>query len=244
MLVTNEVEWSAQLQARLAAYDVEDLGDTLVKAGVVQMKGFLPEQLRADVTGEAEALLRSHGKRVNVLVPSTGKTPRKYVSVARNDVFANAPLIAQLYFDQNLIDFLKQLTRSEVIGSPYEPEQIVVNQMNEVGDTHGWHWDDYSYSLVMVLEAPASHNGAQVEYVDGTSWDKSAANVQHYVDTMPVKSLELEVGCAYLLLGKRAMHRVSPLLHADTRKIVCFSYATEEERFIPVDHGSMEDIYG
>lgn len=244
MLVTNKIDWSEELKSRFADYDVESLGSTLSKYGVVTLPGFLPQMLNHEVTQEADELLSSHGKRVNVRIKSTGNTPRKYVSVSRNDVFENAPLIADLYFNPELIRFLAKLTRGDVIGSPYEPEQIVVNQMNEEGDTHGWHWDDYSYSLVLVLHAPDGQNGAQVEYVDGTSWNKDSAQIQHYLDTMKIESLDITSGSAYLLLGKRVMHRVSPLLRADTRKIVCFSYATEAERFAAVDHGSMEDIYG
>lgn len=244
MLVMDKIDWSAQMQAHLTGYETESLGRTLCEGGVVQLDGFLPAIVKDGITQEADELLRECGKRVNVLVKSTGNTPRKYVSVSRNDVFKNAPLIAQLYADPELMRFLAKLTSSEVIPSPYEPEQIVVNQMNEVGDTHGWHWDDYSYSVVFVLAAPSRQNGAQVEYVDGTSWDKDSAQVQHYLNTMPIHSLELKAGSAYVLLGKRVMHRVSPLLRDDTRKIICFSYAAEEERFASVDHGSMEDIYG
>lgn len=244
MLVTNEVDWSAEIKKGLADYDTEALGGVLSEQGVVLLKGFLPTVLKQAITQEAEKLLRSHGKHVNVNVKSTGNTPRKYISVSRDNVFEHSASIAKLYADPELIRFMAELTNSAVIVCPYEPEQIVVNQMGVEGDTHGWHWDDYSYSLVLVLETPEQQNGAQVEYLDGTSWDKNSAQVQHYLDTMKVQTIELAPGSAYVLLGKRVMHRVSPLLKAGTRKIVCFSYATEEERLTPIDHGSMESIYG
>ncbi|EGH30447.1 hypothetical protein JTE78_16120 [Pseudomonas syringae pv. aptata] len=244
MHVVTELNGSAQLRARLADYDTELLGSLLSEHGVVQLDGFLSSALKQEIAHEADELLRSHGKHINVLVQSTGNTPRKYCSVSRDNVFEHAPLIAQLYSDPALLRFLARLTKGGVITCPYEPEQIVVNRMDEEGDTHGWHWDDYSYSLVLVLEAPKQSSGAQVEYLDKTSWDKASAKVQHYLDTMTVQSLELAPCSAYVLLGKRVMHRVSPLLRPDTRKIVCFSYATEEERFAAVDHGSMENIYG
>ncbi|MGB4074128.1 HalD/BesD family halogenase [Pseudomonas sp.] len=244
MLLANMIDCSAELKTRLADYDTDSLGNQLSQHGVVHLSGFLPRLLKQELTEEADELLSSHGRRVDVRIQSTGNTPRKYVSVSRNNVFEHAPLISQLYSDSGLIQFLAKLARSAVITCPYEPEQIVVNKMNEDGDTHGWHWDDYSYSLVLVLEAPERQNGAQVEYVDGTSWDKASAQVQHYLDTKTIQSLELASGSAYVLLGKRVMHRVSPLKGTDTRKIICFSYATEEERYTAVEHGSMEDIYG
>lgn len=232
------------VKQRLADYDVATLATELLKNGVVTLPDFLPSSIMDGLAREADQLLSRHGKRVDALIPSTGNTPRKYVSVSRDRVFEHALTIAKFYQNSELIRFLANLTSSNVIECPYEPEQIVVNRMSESGDTHGWHWDDYSYSLVCVLEAPEQENGAQVEYIDGTSWNKDSTQVKHYLDTMTVQSLDLTPGMAYVLLGKRVMHRVSPMLRADSRKIICFSYATEEERFAEVDHGSMEDIYG
>lgn len=186
MLVKNQSEEFSEIS--LSDYDTSSLGDVLRSHGVVQLPGFLPTALERAMAEEASELLRLYGRRVNVHVKSTGNTPRKYVSVSGNDVFAHAPLITQFYSIPELTQFLTALTGSDVITAPYEPEQIVVNH-----DTHGWHWDDYSYSLVVMLEAPVRENGAQVEFVDGTSWDKKSA---------------------------------------------------QEKRFVAMDHGSMEAIYG
>lgn len=234
----------ADLADHLAQFDTNALGRVLQEDGVVQLPAFLPAALLGGLHQQAGDLLTACGKRIDVRVRSTGNTPRKYVSVGRNDVFQHASLIRQLYYRPELTRFFRALVGSELIVAPYEPEQVVVNRMDQVGDTHGWHWDDYSYSVVFVLAAPQRDNGAQVECVDGTSWDKNAARVEHYLRTMPVRSLDLSVGSAYVLLGKRVMHRVSPMLQADTRQIICFTYATPAERLVPIDHGSMQDIYG
>lgn len=240
----NEKDTFWEFKKCLASYDVDLLGTMLKKQGVVRLSGFLPADLKQDVTGEVDRLLEFHGRRVNVSVKSTGNTPRKYVSVSRTAVFEHASLISKLYSCLELNGFLERLTEGKVVECPYESEQVVVNHMSHVGDTHGWHWDDYSYSLVLVLEVPKQQSGGRVEYVNGTAWDKSSDLVQCYLETMELQSLELESGSAYLLLGKSVMHRVSPLLLPDTRKIICFTYATEEERFALIDHGSMENIYG
>lgn len=244
MVSKTELDWRDDVASRLTDLYTPALGEQLQQTGVVKLEDFLPSTAHNVLAEEVDQLLLAQGKRVDALIPSTGNTPRKYVSVHRDRVFEHAPAIAGLYGDAALLRFLAALTQSEVIACPYEPEQIVVNRMSEVGDTHGWHWDDYSYSLVYVLEAPDRDSGARVEYVDGTSWSKESAQVQHVLDTKPVLSLDLEPGSAYVLLGKRVMHRVSPLLRPTSRKIICFSYATEEERHLEIDHGSMNDIYG
>ncbi|MFM2415324.1 MAG: hypothetical protein RL385_47 [Pseudomonadota bacterium] len=232
-----------RLAASLADFDISLLGQQLSEHGAVELPRFLAPLHRS---GEkvADAVLAAHGRSLDARVASTGHTPRRYRSVGRDDVFAHASLLAQIYLHPALLGFLSSLTRGEVSVLPYLPEQIVVNQMSGVGETHGWHWDDYSYSLVWVLRAPRPESGGHVEYIDRTSWDKQAPQVEHYLQTRPVKKLQVASGSAYLLLGKRAMHRVAPLVQPDTRKIVCFSYAHADERFAEIDHGSMTDLYG
>lgn len=244
MPTANAILDLADMATHLAQYDTDSLGLALKVNGVVQLHDFLPSTLLSELNQQADDLLDSFGRRIDVQVRSTGNTPRRYVSVGRNDVFKNSSLIKKLYFDRDVILFFEKLAQSAVIVAPYEPEQAVVNRMNQEGDTHGWHWDDYSYSVVLVLTAPQRENGAQVECVDRTCWDKDAARVEDYLRKKPVRSLALDSGSAYVLLGKRVMHRVSPMLRADTRKIICFTYAAESERFNSVDHGSMQDIYG
>lgn len=243
MLTFNTLESLAEMAPRLSQYDSDSLGRILNEDGVVRLPAFLPPKLLHDLDQQADKLLNDCGRRIDVRVRSTGNTPRKYVSVRRDDVFTHSHLMQQLYFEPTLIRFIAKLTRSDVIVAPYEPEQVVVNRMNQEGDTHGWHWDDYSYSLVMVLAAPQKANGAQVEYVDGTHWCKDAPEVEKHL-RKPARSLDLERGSAYVLLGKRVMHRVSPMLRSDTRKIICFTYATKAERSTCIDHASMQDIYG
>jgi hypothetical protein len=244
MFALNTAAKRAPNELHLSEYDLPTLCRTLREHGVVQLPGFLNEQVRQTLEQEADDLLGRHGRRIDVRVRTTDNTPRKYVSVSRDAVFEHSNLIPQLYLDPALMHFLGALVGNELIPAPYEPEQIVVNLMDQEGDTHGWHWDDYTYSVVLVLAAPDRLNGAQVECVDGTSWDKDSAQVEHYLRTRSMRALDLSAGSAYLLLGRRVMHRVSPMLRADTRKIICFTYATEAERHLSLDHGSMQDIYG
>jgi len=193
-------------------FDITEFGDRLNKDGIAYFPNFINSTLLKKLIKEADELLAAHGRRVDVLIPSTDNTPRKYVTVSRESVVKYAPTISDLYKSRSLVSFLSDLTQSVIVTCPYKPEQIVVNKMDEIDDTHGWHWDDYAYSLVLVLDAPSSNSGAQVEYIDGTSWDKSTAKVNEYLSNNSARSLQVSTGSAYLLLGKRVMHRVSPML--------------------------------
>jgi hypothetical protein len=238
------IKTSFEFELQTEQLNFIEINKRLKNDGVALLTGILGEELLGQLEKEADQLLEEHGKRVNLLIQSTGNTPRKYVTVSRDKVFANAPAISTLYSSEVMLQLMEQVTQAKAITCPYEQEQIVVNKMSEPGDTHGWHWDDYTYSLVLVLEAPRSKSGAQVECVDGTQWDKRKARVKEYLESNSIQTLSLQSGSAYLLLGKRVMHRVSPMQENDSRKIICFTYATQEEQNIKIEHSSMEDIYG
>jgi hypothetical protein len=56
---------------------------------------------------------------------------------------------------------------------PYEPEQFVITALDQDGDTHGWHWDDYSFALVWIIDCPPVAYGGFVQCVPHTEWDKN-----------------------------------------------------------------------
>jgi len=242
--VKPDLDVASAVEDALAHYDTAVLGARLARDGVVELPSFLPMLLERGVEDEVESLLAAHGRQLDARVASTAHTPRKYLTVPRDEVIAHAPLIANIYAAPAVRTLLARMTGSEVITLPYEPEQVVVNEMRAVGDTHGWHWDDYSFSLVWVVHAPRANNGGHVEYIDGTSWDKQAPLVAHYLETRPVHELAVPRGAAYVLLGRRVLHRVAPFVQDDLRRIVCFSYASALERELEIDHGSMTDLYG
>ena len=62
---------------------------------------------------------------------------------------------------------------------PFEPEEFVATRMQFAGDTHGRHWDDYAFALVMVLHAPKW--GGAVETIADTVWNKRDPQVDAYV---------------------------------------------------------------
>lgn len=225
----------------LSTYDEDNLGKTLNQKGVTLLSHLLNERALKSLSEEADRLL-SKALSIRTNVASTGNTPRNYRSVGSADVLANGGPISELYMSPILPKFLSRLTRQRAVTCPYEPERIVVNQMMSPEETHGWHWDDYTYSVVLCLEAPRPDNGGQVEYLDGTEWDKQNPQVDKYLAERTPQSLTLESGDAYVLLGRRVMHRVTPLKTRDNRKIICYTYALDSESG-SIEHGSMEDIY-
>ena len=223
--------------------DIKAWGKDFQKLGFVRMDDFIPEQLRYLMELEVSNCLSETAKRRDIKVSSTDNSPRKYMSCDRNDIFAMARILPAFYSDPALYEVLDKITADKVIKVPFEPEEIVINSMQLPEDEHGWHWDDYRYSLLFIVKAPREGNGGLVEFVPNTEWDKENPNIQAYLEKGPIYREYVPQGSFYLINGAANLHHVSPLLEADLRLIACFSYAGADEIDRVVSHESMEEIY-
>jgi hypothetical protein len=213
-------------------------------AGFCVIERFVPDALGEHVAEDVSECLERAGHCRDLRIKATGGTPRRYRSVDRDDVFAYGPTIAALYRSNSFLRVLAEIAgEPEIICAPYEPEEIVINCMERAGDEHGWHWDDYRYSLVWVHKAPRRGNGGEVQLVHDTRWDKDDPQVEHYLRTRKIETRYIEEGAAYLLRGDIIMHRVSPLIEDDTRIITCFTYAGPDELKRTISHETMEELY-
>ncbi|WUI92082.1 hypothetical protein OHB21_13250 [Nocardia puris] len=129
-----------------------------------------------------------------------------------------------------------------VYSCPYEPEQFVVTQLDRVGDTHGWHWDDYSFALVWVAECPDTVDGGFVECVPGTVWDKQQPGIEQVLRDRAIHRLEAGPGQVYLMRASTTLHRVHPIRRG-RRTIVNMAFAAEDELSRPVSHETMDALW-
>jgi hypothetical protein len=204
----------------------------------------VPEALRESVAAESVRCVALAGRRRDLRIKATGDSPRIYRSVDRDDVVAHAAITTALYRSPAFLRAIGALAgEPELIPAPYEPEEIVINCMERRGDEHGWHWDDYRYSLVWVHKAPRRGNGGEVQFVRDTHWNKGDPQVERYLRTRTIETHSIEEGAAYLLRGDLLMHRVSPLLEDDTRIITCFTFAGRDELTRAVTHETLEELY-
>jgi hypothetical protein len=214
------------------------------ESGFCTIPELVPEELWRSIAAESARCVARAGRRRDLRIKATGDSPRIYRSVDRDDVFAHASITAALYRAPAFLAALGALAgEPDLIPAPYEPEEIVINCMERRGDEHGWHWDDYRYSLVWVHKAPRRGNGGEVQFVRDTHWDKDDPQVERYLRTRTIETPHIEEGDAYLLRGDRLMHRVSPLLEDDTRIITCFTYAGRDELERAVTHETLEELY-
>ena len=111
------------------------------------------------------------------------------------------------------------------------------------GDTHGWHWDDYAFALVWVLEAPPAGAGGGLERIAGVPWHKGAVDVDAVLAASEPERHAVSSGSVYLLRADTAMHRVAPLLCDGRRDALCFTYASASDLERSVSHETLEQIF-
>lgn len=232
--------WSAYLDG--LGDHLDDLRTRFVQDEYVELPFFGPPELRERLDREIVGLLDRHGVKRRINVARTGGTPR-FMEVAGRDVIAeHSPLITATYRSAPLRTFLAEVTKeTAIVPVPFVPEEMVMSRLTEPGETHGWHWDDYSYALVWIVEAPEPEAGGSLEYIRGTAWDKENSRIEEHLASGAVERRHPTAGSAYLLKADTAMHRVAPLTRDGARRtILCFSYATPEEIGKAVDHTEVD----
>lgn len=207
---------------------------------------FLPQALRDALRNEANTLLDQVSERRELTIESTGRTPRRYRSVGRDAVAEHGVFTPGLFHAEALHEALSAIAGETIHRVPYAPEEFIINNQMSSGDTHGWHWDDYSYALIHVVEAPNPMVGGRVEFIANVPWNKDDSEqcVRDALENRVVKSLHVNTGETYFMKSNTTMHRISPLLGETNRIAIILSFASDEDLVDPtIEHTTMESIY-
>jgi hypothetical protein len=229
----------------LLAERIDELKAAYAPEGHITIEDFAPPAVWAGVEDEVQELLLIAAHRRDLTVKSTGNSPRRYDAISRDDIVANSTLIPSLYRSPVLRRFLAELTsEEEIIAVPHEPEEILITRMAEPGDSHGWHWDDYPYAMIWLIDAPPPEDGATVEFIPHTTWDKENPRIKEHLEEYEIRRHNPPTGSIYLLRADTALHRVGPLLRdGAVRTVLVLSFATPADLEREVSHESMEDVY-
>ncbi|MBA8902085.1 hypothetical protein [Phyllobacterium sp. P30BS-XVII] len=148
------------------------LKERFKREGTVQIEQLVPSDIAAEMHAQAKRLLNENAKRRDLNLASTGNTPRHYRSVGRDVVYADNGIITTFFESEEIRRYLSNIADENLNKVPYEPEEYIINSQEKSGDTHGWHWDDYAFALIWVVDAPHPLRGGRIEYVNDTVWDK------------------------------------------------------------------------
>ncbi|PNG52243.1 MULTISPECIES: hypothetical protein [unclassified Variovorax] len=212
----------------------------------VKIGNFIPHALQADLHKEARRLLAEKAERRNVKIASTGNTPRSYRSVGRDAIRATGLVTPALFHSDTLLMLLSIIAGEKIYRIPYAPEEYIINNQCGPGDTHGWHWDDYTFALIHVVESPNPLSGGRIEYIQNVIWDKmnSEKCVKKALENRLITSMHVQSGETYFMKTNTTLHRISPLTEDSNRIAIIYSFASEDDLTDPsIEHATMEVIY-
>ena len=206
----------------------------------------LPLDLKEALHREANELLESSARRRDMVLEATGGTPRAYASVDRDTIFEGGDIIKTIFESEAVRQYLSDIAGEPLHKVPYQPEEYIINSQEKSGDTHGWHWDDYTFALIWVVQSPDRLAGGRVEYVASTDWDKNHPRraLGDILGEREVRSRHIDSGCCYLMRANTTLHRVAPLMGDTRRTVIVFTYASDIDLTDPnISHETMEQIY-
>ncbi|MET9340059.1 MULTISPECIES: HalD/BesD family halogenase [unclassified Nonomuraea] len=202
----------------------------------------VPPSIKEAVSGDVLSLIEESGVRRDLRFKETGGTPRRMRNVTRAEIAERSSVIPALYESEALVGLLSEIVDEPVLACPYEPEQYVITRLEHNGDTHGWHWDDYSFALVWVVECPPAEHGGFVQCVPGTTWNKQDPAIHRAFLGNPTLSFEVRAGDLYVMRTNTTLHRVYPI-SAGVRTIINMGYAAKSDLETVLTHETMDTLW-
>lgn len=222
--------------------EIEVAADQFAARGFAVVPSVSTPEVSSLLADELERLTSERAVRREFLMEETGNSLRKMSNVRRNEIFEESRVVPRMYESTALRTLLGQVAREPVHICPYEPEQCVVTHLEEGGDTHGWHWDDYAFALVWVTECPPIDDGGFVQCVPRTKWDKKNPRVNAQMASSVIYTVELKKNDVYFMRADTTLHRVAPVERGQ-RTIVNMGYASTADLTKPIDHGTMDTLW-
>lgn len=241
----------SELDSHFAAYlnnenEMKRMRNEFHRNGYLNFKNFsfLPKNILEAVHSEVHKLLDLHSVRRDVTIASTGNTYRKMYNVNQPEIKRDGALIPALYQSASLKNFLGNIARDE-IAPCWEQEQYLITKLSHPGDTHGWHWGDYPYTMIWIIEAPADPAiGGVLQCVPHTEWDKNNPRIWQYILNNEIRSYHHLKGDVYFLKSDTTLHHVVPIQSETTRIILNTCWASAHDRRDNIEHESIDAIWG
>jgi L-lysine 4-chlorinase len=206
---------------------IQKLRNSFARDGFLKIRNVVTEELREAVRREVFRLIDAQLERRDLYLATTDNSPR-HMSVVRSEFIAQeSRLIVELSKSAVLLDTLSRIADVKIIPSVSEDEEYLITKQERKGDTHGWHWGDYSFALIWIIETPTLSKGGMLQCVPHTYWDKSNARINEILCDNPISTYGFESGDIYLLRTDTTLHRTVPLAEDSTRIILNMTWSDE-----------------
>lgn len=188
-----------------------------------------PDHVVDAVRAEVDRLISEHKERRDLILATTGGTPRK-MSVVKSEEIDRSELIRSIARSSALLQFLGRVAREEIIPEVSNDERYLITHQEFKADTHGWHWGDYSYALIWALRMPPLSAGGMLQAVPHTHWDKENPRINELLCERKIDTHGLASGDVYLLRTDTTLHRTVPLSEdGATRTILNMTWAAARD---------------
>ena len=213
------------------------------REGYVKLRGLVPDDLFEAVRAETLRLIDEHGQRIDIRLKETGDSKRSMTTISASAIEEGGALIKAVYESEALKGFLSRLALEPVVDCPWDGEKYIAIHQHKKADTHGWHWGDFSFTLIWILEAPKGEFGGQLQTVPHTDWDKMDPRVIEHLETYPIRTWPHETGDMYFLRSDTTLHRTIPLEADLSRIILNTCWASERDLKKEQTHETMDAMF-
>ncbi|XVN13949.1 hypothetical protein QZH47_21805 [Pseudomonas corrugata] len=114
---------------------------------------FLPGEMWEELHTEVHGLLDEYSAGHEATVLFIHDPHRKVHMIPQAQIAEGAAVVPALYHSESLRHFLSCIADEELASCP-DSGQYLISRLNHPDDTHDWHWGDYPYTLVWIIEAP------------------------------------------------------------------------------------------
>jgi L-lysine 4-chlorinase len=245
MQIANDSEFTPSLDdiqellQRRDAHENQDLfweQHRFARDGYLKINHLVDDRVKAVVMREVRELLAQHGKRRDVLIESTGNTPRHLSNVPKETIASHGKAIPAVYRSNYVMRMIEKIVKEDIIPVPWHWDEFIINSQHKVGDTHGWHWGDYPYTIIWVVQATPINTGGLLECVPHTYWNKKGPRIEELLVENKIDSYFHESGDVYLLKADTTLHRVKPITENITRIILNTTWERAKDKDRVVEH--------
>lgn len=230
-MIQEEIDQEIQshLTENFSPQDIVDLCQRFRRKGFIKVPGIVSARILDTVKQEAVRLLDLSAERRDLKLATTDFTPRK-MSVVRSEIIAeNSSLLNTLYKCEPLLKFLTAIAREQLFSCPSKDEEFLISRHETKGDTHGWHWGDFSFALIWILETPPIECGGMLQCIPHTDWDKSNPRIHKYLCENQITTYGFVSGDIYFLRTDTTLHRTVPLNQDANRIMLNLTWASAKD---------------
>jgi hypothetical protein len=214
-----------------------------LRHGYVKVRDLVPRSVFETVHAEVLDLLDRHARRIDIHLKETGDSPRYMSTVSQQAIAQDAVHIPVVYASESLKGLLSRIAAEPVVDCPWDEEKYVIIRQERVGDTHGWHWGDFSFTVIWLMEAPPATYGGTLQCVPHTTWDKHDPDVDGWLAGAEIEAWDHVTGDLYFLRSDTTLHRTIPLNQDATRIILNTCWGSESDARKQKTHETMEAMF-